>query len=124
MKRYAKIIALLSVFLLYVFIAVHYSSALMPSETISKNHPANDQYCFSMVSVNLYGQLIQTENSVCDFSRLPVPSLKNQLNVFLACTRSAELSLITSYSRYIFSAKNSTTWFRSIDIIFPFHYFW
>lgn len=124
MKRYVKIIAMLSVLVLYGFIAVHYSSALVPYETVSKNQPANNGNSFSMVPADLYCHLIQTENSVRDFSRLPVPSLKNQLNVFLACTRSAELSLLNSYSKYIFNAKNSITWFRAVDIIFPFHYFW
>jgi hypothetical protein len=124
MKRYVKIIALLPVFVLYGFIAVHYSSALAPYEMVSENHPAQGESSFSMVSADLDCHIIQTENSVRDFSRLPVPSLKNQVNVFLACTRLAELSRITSYSKYIFYANNSITWFRPVDIIFPFHYFW
>jgi len=124
MKKYIKIFALLPVFVLYGFIAVHYSHALVPYETVSKNHPANSGNSFSMVPADLYCHLIQTENSVRGFSHLPVPSLKNQLNVFLACTRLAELSHINSYSKYIFYAKNSITWFRPVDIIFPFHYFW
>lgn len=125
MKNSSKITSLLHILVLYGFIVSLYSTSDFTANiTISKNISTNDASCFSFVHIDLFCHSGKTENFVSGNCKLPVSSLKDQLNVFLACTKYAELSHTNSYSKYIYYAENNIIRFQSSDIIFPFHYFW
>ena len=124
MKKYTKITSLLQIIVLTCFvISLYNSSALKPDTSFSTDQSADKNY-FSMVPADLLCHSTQTESFARSFNQLPVTPLKNQLNIFLACTKSAELSHVNSFTRYIFYTSNRITWFRPVDIVFPSHYFW
>lgn len=125
MKKYTKIKSLLHIFVLYCFVASLCSGSIFASDTaFATNHSTSEKSYFSVVSSDLICHSTQNQNSVRIIHQLPVTSLKNQLNVFLACTKCAELAHANRYSRYIYYATNKISWFRPVDIIFPFHNFW
>ena len=125
MKKYSKISSLLHILVLYCFVVSLYSNNVSASHNaLNENHTSSNQGSFSMIPADLFCQSTQTETFVRGLSNHPVTSLKNQLNVFLACTKAAELAHISGYSKYLYYAKNKISWFRPVDIIFPFHYFW
>jgi hypothetical protein len=125
MKRSAKITSLLHLVVLYCFIASLWSGSVLTSATdFSSDHPVSEKSYFSFVPSDLVCTSTQHQSFARILHQLPVTSLKNQLNIFLACTKCAELTHVNSCSRYISYATNKITWFRPVDIIFPFHNFW
>lgn len=125
MRRYKRISTILHVIVLYCFVlSLCYSKALIVNPAFSANHPADHRSHFTVVSTDILCNPTNSRNFVQGFNQLPVVALKNSLNVFLACTKVAEMWHVNRYNKYLFYANCSIHWFHTTDIIFPFHYFW
>lgn len=109
--------------MLVCFMAGLYNSATVAVNALHETHSQDHADGFSLITMESFCQVTQTE-TIRGLNNHPVTPLRNHLNVFLACTKDAELAILNSYSKYFFYAKNTITCFCKTDVIFPFHYFW
>lgn len=125
MKRYAKIAATLALLVLYCFVICQYSSAVVLTHSTSFPEDSRDHQSYiSLIATDLAINSTQSESYAKSLNHPTTNSLKNHANEFLVCTRSAELFLTNTYSKYQQYATDQIACYRPVDIIFPAHYFW
>lgn len=124
MKRSLKIIAILSVALVYCFAISIYCNAFNAGSSFSQLTTSQNQLYKSEVSSNLFCHTTQSESSVFAGSHISFPSLKNSLSTFAACTNATEKLFFSAFSQYNFYAQNLLIRLKQADFIYPSHNFW
>ena len=125
MKRSLRIIAILSVVLVYCFaISIYSTNAFNRGVTFSQLITSENQLHKSDVSSNSFCHTAQSESSVFTGNHIPFPSSKNTLSHFSACVNATQKLFLSAFSQYNFYAQNLLIRLKQTDFIYPFHHFW
>lgn len=121
-----KQIRILSVFILTAIYcaAIGNVNASFNYSDFSKSTSKSKEKIITAISVDIFSEAIQTENSVNNYNNLPTQGFKNSFNEFWAITKASENLFLTRFSQYTNISINFLILHRKKDIIFPFHYFW
>ena len=125
MKWIAKISGLLHVLILFSFLSGFYNNSILAANiAFMPIQATNGTGNLTFQPADLYCHDFKTEN----FSKIPgdppVTSIKNPFNKAIADAKTAEIVLLSVFSRYNFYSKNIIIRFQPEDITFPFQYFW
>jgi len=124
-KKRIRIIARLTISVLYCFIISLYSGNALPhSSAFSKLTKSESKNCSTLLASDLLSHTAQATLSAPAFTAAPSSSLKNPFNDFLAWVKTTDRVFFSTFSQYSFYSQNLLIRFRQTDVIFPFHYFW
>jgi len=122
-KKLFKTAAIIGVSVLYCFLLGTYSGNVVPRNVTSS--PAEGAVFYSStVSNNLFYHTEQSQSLTSIYSQSSRTTVKNSFNQFSACPFATGRLLFFKYLPYVFYSRLNVVWFKSTDIIFPFHYFW
>jgi hypothetical protein len=122
-KKLFKIAVIVGISILYCFILGTYSGNVVARSVPS---PSSEGAVFysSGVSNSLFYHTEQSQSLTGIYSQSSRTTVKNSFNQFSACPVATEKLLFIKYLPYVFYSRLNIVWFKSTDIIFPFHYFW
>jgi hypothetical protein len=125
MKNKLKTYSFLHFAVLCCFILGIYSTSILTTDQslISGTSRFGENY-FSISSSDLFFPFTKSENTVYGAGSFSPSSVKNTLSEFSFCSKEAEIVLFSSFLEHIDFFKKIVLPFQSIDIIYPFHYFW
>jgi len=121
-----KILEYLGLFLLTTVYCLAISFVVRPiSVTHSYTSSSSEQTSYiSGISASLFCHTTQSESSVQNLNNLPTPVFKNLFSEHWAIVKVTEKLLLSEFLQHTTFSKNLQTYFRNVDIIFPFHNFW
>ena len=123
MKRLFKIASIISISVLYCFLLSTYSGNVVVRNVTS--FPAEGAVFYSSSTSNdLFYHSEQSQSLTSIYSQSSRTTVKNSFNQFTACPLATGKLLFFKYLPYVFYSRLNIVWFKSTDIIFPFHYFW
>jgi len=122
-KKLLKIAALVSISTVYCLVLGIYSGNAFEARATASS-PTESAFCSSFVSPNWFCYNQQSESLGQVLAQNSRTSLKNSFNQFSFCPLATGKLLFFKYLPYIYYQKVNTVWYKSTDIIFPFHYFW
>jgi hypothetical protein len=125
MKEWVRIVSSIQLAVLYCVAVVFYSSSSGALNSSFVNDQSNNAgHCFLFASPDIFAAEAQAISVIKEFEKLPFSAQKNYLNRFVTCVRTAELHLVSIFTRYIYHSHNEVERLLQTDIIFPFQYFW
>lgn len=122
MKRLIRVIPGLFAVALYCFAI---SAVPIHSTSIRYDQPNLEKESISAVEgIHFYGLAKPTESSVSTYKDSSFPTLKNWAGSSSGTVKSITYLLYIPLLQYTSYLKSFPVSFGTVDIIFPFHYFW